>query len=62
LQLKPRVENEYDNVSALLAQEKSHYKDWNEAENPAAAHYDKPDVNQQAVDAGYVDINDIAAL
>jgi hypothetical protein len=53
------VENEYDNVDALLSKGKSHYKDWNDAENPAPAHYDKIDVNQQAIDAGYVDINNM---
>jgi hypothetical protein len=53
------VENEYDNVDALLSKDKSHYKDWNDAENPAPAHYAKIDVNQQAIDAGYVDINNM---
>jgi hypothetical protein len=53
--------NPYDNVDVLRPQqEKSHYKDWNDAENPAAKHYDKIDVNQQAIDAGYVDVNGLA--
>jgi hypothetical protein len=39
-----RVENEYDNVDVLLPKDKSPYKDWNEAENPAPAHYiEQPD-------------------
>jgi hypothetical protein len=54
--LKP---NQYDNVESIRQQQqqKSHYKDWNDAENPLPKHYDKIDVNQQAIDAGYVDIN-----
>jgi hypothetical protein len=51
------VENEYDNVDELLSKDKSNYKDWNDAENPAPAHYDKIVANQQAIDAGYVDID-----
>jgi hypothetical protein len=43
----------------LLSKDKSNYKDWNDAENPAPAHYDKIVANQQAIDAGYVDINDM---
>jgi hypothetical protein len=55
--LKP---NQYDNVESIRQQqEKSHYKDWNDAENAAPAHYDKIVTNQQAIDAGYVDINNM---
>jgi hypothetical protein len=54
--LKP---NQYDVESIRQQQQKSHYKDWNDAENPAPAHYNKIDVNQQAIDAGYVDINNM---
>jgi hypothetical protein len=55
--LKP---NQYDNVESLhQQQQKSHYKDWNDAQNPAPMHYDKIVANQQAIDAGYIDINDI---
>jgi hypothetical protein len=57
-----RGENEYDNVNVLLSKGKSNYKDWNDAENPAPKHYDIIDVNQQAIDAGYVNIDDIGSL
>jgi hypothetical protein len=53
------IDNEYDNVDALLSKNKSHYKDWKDAENPAPVHYAKIDVNQQAIDADYVDINNM---
>jgi hypothetical protein len=52
--------NQYDNVESLRQQQQqSHYKDWNDAQNPAPKHYDKIVANQQAIDAGYIDINDI---
>jgi hypothetical protein len=59
--LKP---NQYDNVESIRQQQqqKSHYKDWNDAANPAPKHYDKINANQQAIDAGYIDINDVPSV
>jgi cytoskeletal protein RodZ len=53
--------NQYDNL-ASISPVTSHYKDWQDAENPTPKHYDQVDSVRRPLEAGYVDINDIASL